>query len=162
MQPARGTVHTVGRIAICDNYPQEFHDDLNFQNVNGAFIEMSDEQVRHVALMLRATVEVWPVCADDLAPGECTPENYAHLKQRLAAAADNLAREVRSNQAAELVRADLERRLTETQEEARIWRSANSSMEAENERIAAELADALSRAKSAEDAWSSGSYPVVD
>jgi DNA gyrase/topoisomerase IV subunit A len=73
------------------------------------------------------SVEVWPACADGLAPNECTPENYAHLKARLVAAADNLAREVRANQAAALVRADLER-----------------DLQAEVDRLAAELAAALS------------------
>ena len=77
--------------------------------VSGIVVEMDDDNLRAAAgRLLGSTVEIWPACAPDLAPGECTPENYAHLKARLADVADNLAREVRSNQAAALVRIGLE------------------------------------------------------
>lgn len=137
MQPVIGTVHTIGRITICDNYPQDFHDDLNFYNVDGAFVEMSDEQVRQCSHLLHATVEVWPAHPDGVVGNPpATPEVVAHLMARLSAAEDNLAREVRSNQAAKLVRADLEQRLKNTGDG--LVRSFK-----ECDRLAGELADAL-------------------
>lgn len=135
MQPARGTVHTVGRMVL--NYDAGIMNCT--EHVTGIFIEMSDEQVRLAGAMLRATVEVWPACADDLAPGECTPENYAHLKHRLAAAADNLAREVRSNEAAALVRGRLE--------------NDCAMLADDRDRLVADLAEALGEAAALREAF---------
>ncbi len=101
-----GTLHTIGNITICENHPQDFHDDLNFDNVQGILIATGDKET-HEAMcnLLAATVDIYPHPVNGLVAGECTPENYAHALARLAHAeevsptADHLAREVRSSQA---------------------------------------------------------------
>lgn len=108
--------------------------------VDGILVTLDADNVYEAAALLNVKVEIWPVCAPDLAPGECTPENYAHLKARLADAADNLAREVRSNQAAALVRAGLEARL-------QVAEKSIETLEAQGEQLAADLAEALGKVK---------------
>ena len=71
-------------------------------------VVVSETDARDACHFIRQPVQVWLVNAVEATPSECTPETYAYLKARLAAAEDNLAREVRSNQAAALVRADIE------------------------------------------------------
>jgi len=95
-----GTLQTIGDITTCENYPQEFHDDLNFHNVKGLLIVTADDEtLRAASDLLCATVDIYPHPKDGLGRGECTPENYAHALARLTHAEDHLAREVRSSQA---------------------------------------------------------------
>ena len=53
-----GRLLTAGQIITCDNYPQEFEDDLNYQTVSGILIEMTDDNVRAAGSMLYNAVEV--------------------------------------------------------------------------------------------------------
>ena len=95
-----GTLHTIGSITICENYPQEFHDDLNFETVQGILITSNDEETHRAASnLLCATVDIYQHPVNGLVAGECTPENYAHALARLAHTEEHLAREVRSSQA---------------------------------------------------------------
>ena len=100
-----GTLTTTGTFHICENYPQEFHDDLHIESTAGIFITADDETLRAASNLLCATVDIYPHPVNGLVAGECTPENYAHALARLAHAeevsptADHLAREVRSSQA---------------------------------------------------------------
>ena len=94
-----GTLTTTGTFHICENYPQEFHDDLHIESTAGIFITADDETLRAASNLLCATVDIYPHPVNGLVAGECTPENYAHALARLAHAEDHLAREVRSSQA---------------------------------------------------------------
>lgn len=109
--------------------------DTDFTDVQGVVLEMDEANTRAACgLFLNCRVAIW--AADELVPRagspamEPTPENMQHLVMRLEAAEEHLAREVRCNQAAALVRADLEARLA----------LANTEVD----RLAAELADAIS------------------
>ena len=94
-----GTLTTTGTFHICENYPQEFHDDLHIESTAGIFITADDETLRAASNLPCATVDIYPHPVNGLVAGECTPENYAHALARLAHAEDHLAREVRSSQA---------------------------------------------------------------
>ena len=62
-------------------------------------IPISNDDASTAFDLIDATVDIYPHPVDGLAPGQCTPENYAHALARLAHAEDHLAREVRSSQA---------------------------------------------------------------
>jgi hypothetical protein len=94
-----GTLTTTGTFHICENYPQEFHDDLHIESTAGIFITADDETLRAASNLPCATVDIYPHPVNGLVAGECTPENYAHALARLAHTEDHLAREVRSSQA---------------------------------------------------------------
>lgn len=94
-----GTLSTVGTITTCSNYPQEFHDDLNFETAHGLVIVADNDTLRAASNLLCATVDIYPHAEFLPANMECTPENFAHCLARLAHAEDHLAREVRSSQA---------------------------------------------------------------
>ena len=53
-----GRLLTAGQITTCDNYPQEFADDLIYQTVSGIIIEMTDNNLRSAESMIFNTVEV--------------------------------------------------------------------------------------------------------
>lgn len=123
--PITGRLTTAGRITMCSNYPQEFHDDLNFDEVSGVVLEMGDTNLRLACgKFLGQRVAIWS--AGELADlrgtsaMEPTPEDMQHLAARLAAAEDHLAREVRSNEAAALVRKDIEKRMAWLDEAAQV------------------------------------------
>jgi len=129
-----GIIRSIGDHDICENYPQEFHDDLNFDAVKGIVITCGDDTLRSASNLLCATVDIYPHPVDGLQPGECTPENYAHALARLAHAEDHLAREVRSSQAAH----DIIRRLEATAKE----RAASDAEEARRSELAADAKSA--------------------
>ena len=83
-----GTLQTIGTIHKCGD-----------ETVTGILIIANDDTLRAAGGLLYATVDIYPHPVDGLAPGQCTPENYAHALARLAHAEDHLAREVRSSQA---------------------------------------------------------------
>ena len=45
----KGRIISAGRIITCDNYPQGFADDINFETVDGLLIEMPREAVAAAA-----------------------------------------------------------------------------------------------------------------
>lgn len=56
--PITGRILVAGRITTCENHPQEFADDLNFETVSGLLIEMPDDDLRAAAGMLYKTIEI--------------------------------------------------------------------------------------------------------
>ena len=103
-----GTLHTIGSITTCANYPQEFYDDLNFETVQGILITSDDDEtLRAASNLLCATVDIYPHPVNGLVAGECTPENYAHALARLTHTEEHLAREVRSSQALTMLHKNL-------------------------------------------------------
>lgn len=54
----KGRVVTVGRITTCENYPQEFADDLNYETTSGLLVEMSDDDLRAAASLYGQTAVI--------------------------------------------------------------------------------------------------------
>jgi hypothetical protein len=53
-----GRLLTAGQITTCENYPQEFADDLSFDRTSGILLSMTDDNVRAAAAMLGKEIEI--------------------------------------------------------------------------------------------------------
>lgn len=147
--PITGRLTTAGHITLATCPPHDIPENTTYEDVQGVVLEMDEANTRAACgLFFNRRVAIW--AADELVPRsgspamEPTPENMQHLAMRLEAAEEHLAREVRSNEAATHVRMDLEEQLKLTRTALTATEEVAHNFGAEVDRLAAELAAALS------------------